>query len=140
MTVITLGVSDLARSTAFYRELFSTPPNTKNAGVTFIQLPGVWLSLFPLDDLAKDTGDQVSLPPPDAFRGFSLGYNARNREEVISIFERAKSLSAHIAKPPQDTFWGGFGCYFADPDGNYWEIVWGPMFEFSEHGDLKFKD
>ncbi len=56
MTVITLGVSDLARATAFYREIFSTPPNTQFEGVTFIPLPGVWLSLYPLDKLAEDIG------------------------------------------------------------------------------------
>lgn len=139
MTVITLGVADLARATAFYREIFSTRPVTQYEGVTFIPLPGVWLSLYPLEKLAEDLADEVTLPPANAFRGFTLAYNARSREEIVSIFARVADAGAHIAKVPQGTFWGGYSGYFTDPDGHYWEVVWGPMFDFSEHGDLRFK-
>ena len=139
MTVITLGVSDLARSTAFYREIFSTQPNTENEGVTFFPLPGVWLSLYPLEKLAEDIGEEVKLPAPGSFGGFSLGYNARSKDEITSIFARAGEAGAHIAKTPRDTFWGGYAGYFSDPDGHYWEVAWGPMFDFTEHGDLRFK-
>ncbi|MDO8989240.1 MAG: VOC family protein [Sideroxyarcus sp.] len=139
MTVITLGVSDLARATAFYRETFSTPPITENAGVTFIPLPGVWLSLYPLDKLAEDLGETVTLPPAGTFRGFTLAYNARSKEEITGIFTRAAKAGARIAKVPQDTFWGGYSGYFTDPDGHYWEVAWGPMFDFTENGDLRFK-
>ena len=139
MTVITLGVSDLARSTAFYREIFSTPPNTKNEGITIFQLPGAWLSLYPLDKLAEDIGEEVQLPAAGTFRGFTLGYNARSKDEISRIFFRIALTGAHIAKTPQDTFWGGYSGYFSDPDGHYWEVAWGPMFDFSEHGDLRFK-
>ena len=139
MTVITLGVSDLPRSTAFYRDIFSTPPITQYEGVTFIPLPGVWLSLYPLDKLAEDIGEEVQLPPPGSFRGFTLAYNARSKDEIARIFSLAATAGAHIAKAPQDTFWGGYSGYFADPDGHCWEIAWGPMFDFDEHGDLRFK-
>ena len=139
MTVITLGVADLARATAFYREIFSTLPVTQYEGVTFIPLPGVWLSLYPLDKLAEDIAEEVTLPAATAFRGFTLAYNARSKEEIVSIFARVAEAGAHIAKVPQDTFWGGYSGYFTDPDGNYWEVAWGAMFEFSEHGDLRFK-
>lgn len=139
MTVITLGVSDLARATAFYREIFSTPPITQHAGVTFIPLPGVWLSLYPLEKLAEDIGEEILMPEPTAFRGFTLAYNARSKEEIMNIFVRVADAGAHIAKAPQDTFWGGYSGYFTDPDGHYWEVAWGPMFDFSEHGDLRFK-
>jgi predicted lactoylglutathione lyase len=139
MTVITLGVSDLASSTAFYREIFSTPPITENEGVTFIPLPGVWLSLYPLEKLAEDIGIEVQLPAAGTFRGFTLAYNARSKDEITRIFASAAEAGAHIAKAPQDTFWGGYSGYFSDPDGHYWEVAWGPMFDFSEHGDLRFK-
>jgi catechol 2,3-dioxygenase-like lactoylglutathione lyase family enzyme len=138
MTVITLGVSDLARSTAFYRDIFSTPPNTENEGVTFFPLPGVWLSLYPLDKLAEDLGEEVKLPEAGSFRGFSLAYNARSKDEITAIFASVADAGAHIAKAPQDTFWGGYSGYFSDPDGHYWEVAWGPMFDFTEHGDLRF--
>jgi predicted lactoylglutathione lyase len=136
MTVVTLGVSDLARSTAFYREIFSTPPITENEGVTFFPLPGTWLSLYPLQKLAEDIGETVKLPKPGTFSGVTLAYNARSKDEVSHLFVRAGVVGAHIAKTPQDTFWGGYGGYFSDPDGHYWEVVWGPMFDFSEQGDL----
>lgn len=139
MTFITLGVSDLARSTAFYREIFSASPNTKNEGITIFPLPGAWLSLYPLEKLAEDIGEEVQLPAAGAFRGFTLGYNARNKNEITRIFVRAATAGARIAKAPQDTFWGGYSGYFSDPDGHYWEVAWGPMFDFTEHGDLKFK-
>ena len=139
MTVITLGVADLPRATAFYREIFSTPPITEHEGVSFIPLPGVWLSLYPLEKLAEDIGEKIALPAPNSFRGFTLAYNARSKEEIISIFARAADAGAHIAKAPQETFWGGFSGYFTDPDGHYWEVAWGPMFDFTEHGDLRFK-
>ena len=139
MTVITLGVADLARSTAFYREIFSTPPVTEHAGVTFIPLPGVWLSLYPLEKLAEDIGEEVKLPAPGTFHGVTLAYNARSKDEITSIFARVAEAGTHIAKAPQDTFWGGYSGYFSDPDGHYWEVAWGPMFDFTEHGDLRFK-
>jgi catechol 2,3-dioxygenase-like lactoylglutathione lyase family enzyme len=139
MTVITLGVDDLARATAFYREIFSTPPITQYEGVTFIPLPGVWLSLYPLEKLAEDIAEPVTLPAANTFRGFTLAYNARSKEEILSIFARVAAAGAHIAKVPQATFWGGYSGYFTDPDGNYWEVAWGEMFEFTEHGDLRFK-
>jgi catechol 2,3-dioxygenase-like lactoylglutathione lyase family enzyme len=139
MTVITLGVSDLARSTAFYREIFSTSPITENEGVTFIPLPGVWLSLYPLEKLAEDIGLEMKLPAPGIFRGFTLAYNARSKGDIVSIFACVAEAGAHIAKVPQDTFWGGYSGYFTDPDGHYWEVAWGPMFDFTEHGDLRFK-
>jgi len=139
MTVITLGVADLERATDFYRKIFSTPPLTQYEGVTFIPLPGVWLSLYPLEKLAEDIGQPLTLLAANSFRGFTLAYNARSKEEIGEIFSRAAAAGAAIAKVPQDTFWGGHSGYFSDPDGNYWEVAWGPMFDFSEHGDLRFK-
>jgi catechol 2,3-dioxygenase-like lactoylglutathione lyase family enzyme len=139
MTVITLGVSNLARSTEFYREMFSTRPITEHEGVTFIPLPGVWLSLYPLEKLAEDIGESMQLATAGRFRGVTLAYNARSKEEITAIFARAAEAGAHIAKAPQDTFWGGHSGYFTDPDGHYWEVAWGPMFDFTEHGDLRFK-
>lgn len=139
MTAITLGVSDLTRSTAFYREIFSTSPNMKNEGITIFELPGAWLSLYPLEKLAEDIGADLQLPADGIFRGFTLGYNARSKNEITRIFVRAATAGARIAKVPQDTFWGGYSGYFSDPDGHYWEVAWGPMFDFTEHGDLRFK-
>lgn len=139
MTVVTLGVADLAKATAFYERVLVTSPDTSNEGVTFFELPGTWISLYPLSDLAKDIASDIVISS-GGFNGMTLAYNARSKEEVMSVIKRAQAAGAHVHRPPHDTFWGGFSGYFADPDGHYWEVAWGPMFEFSETGELRFKD
>jgi len=138
LTVVTLGVADLNKATEFYAAVLDMQPNTSYEGTTFIELPGAWISLFPLENLAKDISPKIP-SSRGAFSGFTMAHNARTKEEVIAIMERARSAGARIVKEPQDTFWGGFSGYFADLDGYYWEVAWGPMFEFTEDGALKFK-
>jgi len=104
LTVVTLGVADLSKASEFYATVLGTPPNTSYEGVTFIELPGTWISLFPLKNLAKD----ISLEVPcsrGAFSGITLAHNARTKVDVIAIIERAKSAGARVVKEPQDTFW-----------------------------------
>ncbi|MBU0681237.1 MAG: VOC family protein [Proteobacteria bacterium] len=139
LTVVTLGVADLSKATTFYETVLATPPNNSFAGVTFIELPGTWLSLYPLAALAKDISPEVPLVH-SGFSGVTLAHNARCRDDVIAIIERARSAGACVMKAPQETFWGGFSGYFADLDGHYWEVVWGPMFTFAENGELRLKD
>jgi len=138
LSMITLGVSNLDQSTQFYEAVLETRPNTSYQGITFIQLPGAWIALYPLENLAKDISEQIK-PIHNLFSGITLAHNTKTKEEVVAIFQRAESAGAHIIKKPQDTFWGGYSGYFSDPDGYHWEIAWGPMFEFTEQGDLKFK-
>lgn len=138
VTVITLGVADLAQSTAFYAALFAVRPNPDTQGVSFFELPGAWLSLYPLDKLAEDISPDVPARRP-AFSGVTLACNARSKEEVDAVIAQAARLGARIAKAPQDTFWGGYSGYFADPDGYYWEVAWGPMFDFADDGSLRFR-
>lgn len=143
MTVITLGVADLPRSIAFYRQVFGTTPNANYEGVAFFELPGVWLTLYPRDKLAEDISpalDPALDPNTRSFSGITLAHNARSREDVLAIFEHVKAAGATIVKPPHPTFWGGFSGYFQDLDGYYWEVVWGPMFEFAQDGALRFKN
>lgn len=136
ISIVCLGVADLDKATQFYAAVLGTPPNTSNQGITFIELPGTWLSLFPLEKLARDISPKV--PTTRAgFSGFTLAYNARSREQVSAILELARSAGGRIVKNAQDTFWGGFSGYFTDLDGYYWEVAWGPMFEFSDDGALK---
>ena len=138
LTVVTLGVADLSKATKFYEAVLGTAPNTSYDGVTFIELPGTWISLFPLENLAKDISAEVSVTR-SGFSGITLAHNVDSKDDVIAIIKRAKSAGARVMKEPQDTFWGGFSGYFADLDGYCWEVAWGPMFEFSENGELRFK-
>ena len=138
ITVLTLGVTDLNKATKFYEAVLGTPPNSSYEGVTFIELPGTWLALYPLENLAKDISPEVQTTS-SGFSGITLAHNAHSKDDVIAIMERARSVGARVVKEPQETFWGGFSGYFADLDGYYWEVVWGPMFEFTENGEMKFK-
>jgi len=139
ITVLTLGVADLNKATKFYEAVLGTPPNTSYDGVTFIELPGTWISLYPLEKLAEDISPDVPIIR-SGFSGVTLAHNARSKDDVIAIVERARSNGARVVKEPQETFWGGFSGYFADPDGYYWEAAWGPMFDFTEIGELRFKE
>jgi len=136
LTVVTLGVADLDKASLFYEAVLGTKPNRSNEGVTFIELPGTWISLYPLADLAKDISAEVPATR-GPFSGITLAHNARSKEDVFAIIETARLAGARIMKEPQDTFWGGFGGYFTDLDGYHWEVVWGPMFEFTDDGALK---
>ena len=138
LTVVTLGVADLSKATEFYKSVLKTPPNTSTEGITFIGLPGTWISLFPIENLAKDISPELS-SSRSGFSGITLAHNVQSKEDVVAIMKRAEAAGARIIKEPQETFWGGFSGYFADLDNYFWEVAWGPMFEFSENGELRFK-
>jgi catechol 2,3-dioxygenase-like lactoylglutathione lyase family enzyme len=138
VTLLTLGVDDLGKATAFYEAVLGTPPNTAYDGVTFFELPGTWIALYPSEKLAADISPGIPVAR-SGFSGVTLAHNARSRDDVLEIMRRAKASGARIVKEPQDTFWGGFSGYFEDPDGHYWEVAWGPMFAFSDQGEMKFK-
>lgn len=138
MQVLTLGVRDLKKSIAFYSTVFGVHPNAEHEGVAFFTLPGVWLTLYPLDKLGEDIDAKLPLPAR-GFNGFSIGHNVARREDVDAVFAKVRTAGASIAKPPHDTFWGGYSGYFADPDGYCWEVAWGPMFAFAADGALRFK-
>lgn len=139
VSIVTLGVADLDRATNFYEAVLGTPPNRSSEGITFIELPGVWIALYPLEKLAQDISPGVPVTR-SGFSGITLAHNAHSKENVVAIVSRAASAGARVVKAPQETFWGGFSGYFADLDGYYWEVAWGPMFEFAENGEMKFKE
>jgi catechol 2,3-dioxygenase-like lactoylglutathione lyase family enzyme len=138
MTVVTLGVADLEKATRFYTTVFGRGPNPNFKEISFFDLPGTWISLYPLAKLAEDISPQLP-PTRSGFGGVTLAYNAHSRDEVRAVFAAVEAAGAMIVKPPQDTFWGGFSGYFSDPDGHYWEVVWGSMFDFAADGALRFK-
>jgi len=138
LAVVTLGVSDLIKATKFYETILGSQPNPSYDGVTFIELPGTWISLYPLERLAKDISPEVSVNRR-GFSGITLAHNARSKKDVIAIIERARSAGARVVKEPQEKFWGGFSGYVAAADGCYWEVAWGPMFDFTDNGALRFK-
>jgi uncharacterized protein len=133
LSMVTLGVSDLKRSREFYERLGWKRGATKTDGIVFFQAGGMALALYPREELAKDAN---VVADGHGFRGITLAYNARSREEVESVLAQAQGAGANILKPAQDAFWGGYSGYFADPDGFLWEVAWNPFFPISEDGAI----
>ena len=133
--IITLGVRDLERSRHFYAETLGWKLSpASNDGVAFFQAGGVVLALYPREELAQD----ATLPAEGSgFSGFTLAHNARSEQEVDAIIAELKAKGVTILKEPQKVFWGGYSSYFADPDGNPWEVAYNPFSSFDENGNLK---
>ena len=125
ISLVTLGVTDMARARAFYEALGWKAGGPSNEHVTFFQGRGIVLGLFGHDELAKDAG--IKSAPPPAFRGMSLAYNCRSEKEVDEAFVHAVSCGAKAVKQPEKVFWGGYSGYFADPDGHLWEVAFNPF-------------
>ncbi|SRR5690606_29550209 len=130
ITVLTLGVSDLERSVAFYRDGLGFPTEGiigtefEYGAVAFFDLQhGLRLALWPRKSIAHDTGLPLQ---PSAALEFTIGHNVASQEEVDAIMQLAEKAGAKIVKPAGDTFWGGYAGYFQDPDEHLWEIVYNP--------------
>lgn len=128
ISLITLGVSDLERSRAFYRDGlgFTLRPESQD-GIAFFALHGLWLALYPRDALAEDAHLPPSPAVTGAFPGFTLAHNLRTRVEVDEVLAHAVKAGATLVKPAADVFWGGYSGYFADPDGFLWEVAHNPF-------------
>ncbi len=133
--LVTLGVRDFETSTKFYVEMLGwKPSNSSNEDVMFFQAGGVVLSIFPREKLAEDAQVEAE---GSGFAGITLAYNTQSEAEVDEIINDLRAKGVKILKEPQKVFWGGYSSYFADPDGNCWEVAYNPFFPFDEQGNLK---
>lgn len=133
INLLTLGVDDLERAVAFYRDGlgFSTKgvvgAEFENGAVAFFNLQaGLKLALWPRKSLSADSG--LPMSSPSAIE-FSLGHNVSSQQEVDSVMRQAEQAGAKIVKRAQPTFYGGYAGYFQDPDGHLWEVAFNPGFE-----------
>jgi uncharacterized protein len=132
VTLITLGVADLERARAFYAALGWVAAD-ETPGVSFYQMHGVVLGLFPLSELAKDQGR------PNAALGtgaMTLAQNFSTGAEVDAAYAHALACGATPLKPPEKVFWGGYSGYYADPDGHVWELAMNPFWPLAADGSL----
>jgi catechol 2,3-dioxygenase-like lactoylglutathione lyase family enzyme len=133
ISIVTLGVHDLDRAVAFYKAMGLTPGMLVPGDVAFFQMGGVLLGLWMRQKLADDAG----LPNEEAgFSGVALAYNVRSDAEVASMLEAAASAGGRIVKPAQRAFWGGWYGYFADTEGNLWEVAHNPSFPLDADGNI----
>ena len=127
--LVTLGVTDLARSIAFYEALgWERAGSSIDGVICWFHTADTNLGLFPREDLAADVG----LPdePLQRYPGFTLAINVETEEQV----EAAVGAGATLVKPATRADWGGLSGYFADPDGFLWEVAWNPGFPIGEDG------
>ncbi|WPU63927.1 VOC family protein [Peredibacter starrii] len=134
ISLITLGVSDLARSKKFYEALGFPTTWSEEKGVVFFKTSGTALSLFPLKELVKDIGDNREAKFP-AFSGITIAHNTKEKHQVDEVMALVEKAGGKIVKKPQEVFWGGYSGYFTDPDGHMWEVAWG-AFPFKADGSL----
>lgn len=126
ISIITLGVNDLIASTEFYKNGLGLPHSShSNENISFFELNGTWLALYPKDSLAADANIKSN---GDGFCGVTLAHNVKVKQEVDRVLALAEKSGAKITKPAKDTFWGGYSGYFSDLDGYLWEAAWNPHF------------
>jgi catechol 2,3-dioxygenase-like lactoylglutathione lyase family enzyme len=136
LSLVTLGVADLERARRFYEEGLGWKRGNDHAEVVFFQTGGMILALWPRHLLAEDAG---LADEGRGFGGIALAYNARSREEVDAVMAEAAAAGASVLKPAQDTPWGGYAGYFADPDGHPWEVAWNPGWTLREDGSVSLR-
>lgn len=129
LSLVTLGVADLARSRRFYVDGLGWAPAMENEGVIFFDMGGCILGLFGRDALAEDMGRAC-----EGTGAYSIAHNVADRAAVDAAIAAAEAAGATVLKRPVDVFWGGYAGYFADPDGHAWEVAWNPHWTIDEGG------
>ena len=125
ISMITLGVADISKAAAFYRDGLGFPQHPFDGDeVAFFSLNGTWLGLFGWEALAKDAGIPTREP---GYGGFALAHNLASESEVDDVLATAVAAGATLVKPAQKVFWGGYSGYFADLDGHLWEVAHNPF-------------
>ena len=131
LSMITLGVADMARAIAFYRDVLGWTQFPRPDGIAFFDLDGLVFALYPQSAMAKEwvrAGDRAGSS------GFVLAHNLRSKAEVDALFAQLRERGATILKAPEEVFWGGYSGYFADPDGHPWEVAYNPFWEIQADG------
>jgi len=137
ITMVTLGVADLARSTAFFERLGWQRSMRQAGGVAFFQCGGIAVGLYPMAALAEDAGISSER---SGFGGVAIAHNTRTKEEVDAVLAEAEAAGASIVKPAAEAFWGGYSGYFRDLDGHLWEVAWNPGFPLEPDGSVRLPD
>jgi uncharacterized protein len=136
ISLVTLGVNDLATSKRFYVEGLGWKPAFQNKEIVFFQTGGMVFALFLRDKLAEDLQAD---PATFGRAGIALAYNVRAKNEVDPLMKQAEAAGATILKLAQEASWGGYSGYFADPDGFAWEVAWNPAWHLAKDGSVEVR-
>ena len=132
VSLVTLGVQDLARARAFYEALGWRSGADPADDVVFFQAGGMIVALWGRGQLSDDS----AVEDQGGYGGVTLAYNARRREEVDAVIEQARAAGARIGREPTETFWGGYSGVFVDPDGHPWEVAHNPHWTVRADGSV----
>lgn len=135
VSLITLGVADLARAKSFYEGVLGWQAKEGPPEVVFFDLGGVVFGLYPHEALAKEM--LVENAPLATYRGSALAHNLRSEGEVDDLFVHLAQRDVTILKMPEKVFWGGYSGYFADPDGHVWEAAYNPFWAIDADGRIE---
>ncbi len=134
LSIVTLGVDDIARARKFYEELGFKASSASQESVVFLRAGGAVISLYSRAALAEDAHIVDTQP---GFSGIALAHNVRAEGDVAIVLAEAVAAGATLVKPAQKVFWGGTSGYFKDPDGHLWEVAHNPFFPFDNDGHLQ---
>ncbi|RXI96390.1 glyoxalase [Anaerobacillus alkaliphilus] len=135
VSLLTIGAFDLPKLRSFYKGIGWEETEFSSDNYAAFKTAGVILSIFPIEELAKDAGIEIS-HTADQFRGVSFAINVDSVEQVDSTIEDIRKVGGKILREPSDAFWGGRTAYFADPENNLWEVAWNPTAVFDERGAM----
>lgn len=135
VSLITLGVRDITRATAFY-EALGWRREESPEGIVVFDLIGQSLGLYPLERLAEDMGVPVERLGTGAA---TLAVNLREKDEVARVMAAARDAGAEVLREAGEVFWGGVVGYFADPEGHVWEVAWNPFSPLSARGEFRWR-
>lgn len=136
LSLVTLGVGDLALARTFYLNLGWKEGPGSSDEVVFFQMPGMIVGLWDRKDLAKDS----AVKDKGGWGGVTLAYNVRDRSNVDAVIEEARFAGATIGREPAETFWGGYSGVFIDPDGHPWEVAHNPDWTIADDGSTSLGD
>ena len=136
MSLITLGVEDLARARAFYEALGWTTRAAPEDDVVFFQAGSMVLALWDRSKLAADSAVEDS----GGWGGVTLAHNVGSAEEVDAVMREAAEAGATIGRAASETFWGGYSGVFSDLDGHPWEVAHNPRWTLNEDGSITLPD
>jgi hypothetical protein len=133
LSLVTLGVGDLARARRFYEAMGWTTDSAREDDVVFFQAGDLILGLWDRVRLAEDSGVDDS----GEWGGMTLAHNVRSAADVDRVVEEARSAGATVVREPAETFWGGYSGAFLDPDGHPWEVAFNPFWTLDEDGSVR---
>jgi len=133
LSLVTLGVADVARARAFYEALGWRTNAGADDDVVFFQAGGMVVALWSRESLADDS----VVADTGGWGGVTFAYNTRSPAEVDEVLEEARAAGARIARDGGETFWGGYSGVFVDPDGHPWEVAHNPRWTIADDGSLR---